>query len=412
MKVLLINNVHYRRGGADIVYLNTGEMLGSMGHDVYYFSQKNENNEFVNHQNRMYFIESIDYFKQTIIKKILLIPRFIYSREVYNKLIALIKQYKPDVAHIHLYKGSLSLSILHALKKNNIPVLLTLHDYGLICAHNLMLDSKNTVCEKCIKYGPLSCIINKCNRNNIYLSAISMIEYVVHKYWFNYNKYFDIIVAVSRFGRDIHNRADVFKDGVRHLYNFFPKIQMNEELLLRGNYYLFYGRLSKEKGVKTLINAWVKKKRKSLLKIVGDGPDIEDLKRLSGNDHDIEFLGYKCGDELKKIIMNASFVIVPSEWYENNPLTIVESMSSSKPVIGTKIGGIPELINHGENGYLYNVKDVDQLSEIISYSECLSNDKYFELAKNARQFAVKTFDEVSHYKELMSLYNELINKKK
>jgi glycosyltransferase involved in cell wall biosynthesis len=409
MKILQVNNCHFRRGGADIVYLNTGEILENHGHEVFYFSQENEKND--NSNSNYYFVKETNYFDKSFLSKIYSIPRFFYSNESKSKLSKLIKDLKPDLAHIHLYKGVLTPSILQVLKSNDVPVIISLHDYGLLCPHNLMLDGKMNICTRCVNGSALNCITHKCNRNNLMLSTISSLEFIFHKAFFPFDKYFDKIIAVSKFGQSIHQKSKSLFDKIVHLYNFYPDLNQTEINTKKGGYILYFGRLSAEKGVETLFSAWLKYDRKSKLKIVGTGELFEELNKIAIQTSNIEMLGFKSGDELNTLIREASFIIVPSEWYENNPLTIIEAYANGKPVIGSNVGGIPEIINDGETGFLFEMGSVKDLSDKITKAELIDREEYYRLSTNARKFADEHFSEESHYQSLISVYENLIKDK-
>jgi glycosyltransferase involved in cell wall biosynthesis len=410
MKILQINNIHFRRGGADIVYLNTGELLEKYGHNVFYFSQKNERNDVVNSDD--YFINETNYFDKSLIKKIQSIPRFFYSEESKNQLSKLISELNPDIAHIHLYKGTLTPSILEVLKHKKIPIIISLHDYGLLCPHNLMLDGKMNICTRCVNGSPFNCITNKCNRNNLLLSAVSSFEYIFHKTFFPFDKYFDNIIAVSKFGLQMHQKSESLYDKIVHIYNFYPNLNQTKINSNKGDYFLYFGRLSSEKGIKTLFSAWLKEKRKSKLKVVGTGELFDELNVLTFENSSIEMLGFKSGVELNTLIKEASFIVVPSEWYENNPLTIIEAYANGKPVIGSNVGGIPEIINDGDTGYLFDMGSINDLSDKITKAESIDDLEYYRLSTNARKFANEHFSEESHYQSLISIYEDLIRSKK
>jgi glycosyltransferase involved in cell wall biosynthesis len=195
------------------------------------------------------------------------------------------------------------------------------------------------------------------------------------------------------------------------LYNFFPEINAVQPNNTKGEYFLFYGRLSAEKGIFTLLKAWEKADISSVLKIVGDGPLKEDiLKFIIDNQlKNIQYLGFKNKNELPDLISNSSFIIIPSEWYENNPLTIVESYTYSKPVIGSEVGGIPEIIDNKNTGYLFEMGNSDLLAEVIKAANSLSEQDYINLSNNARTFAEKHFSPEEHYKKLIKIYQTNIN---
>jgi glycosyltransferase involved in cell wall biosynthesis len=412
MKILQINNCNFNRGGADVVYLNTGALLKSNGNDVSYFSIKNELN--YNTKFEKYFVEGVDFLNISFLKKVLHFFRFFYSNESKLKLSKLIKDYSPQIAHIHLYKGGLTPSILSVLKKHKIPVIITLHDYGFIDPHNLLLDGNLNISEKCITGSAFNCVRDKSNRNSYLLSLVSTFEYIFHSKFFPFDKYFNTIVAVSKFSQAKHLESTKFKWTIDHLYNFSPLLYIiNEPITKKSSYILYFGRLSKEKGIKTLIKAFARLKGEIKLKVVGTGSLEMELKKYiyDNNISNIEMVGHQSGDILHKLIKEAFYVVVPSEWYENNPMTIIESYCFGVPVIGSRIGGIPEIIDEGETGFTYKMGNVDDLIITINKAINLSEDEYITMKQNARLFAEKNFSPSNHYKDLMRLYNRTIEQK-
>lgn len=413
MKILQINNCHYRRGGADVVYLNTGQLLTKMGHQVIYFSQKSKSNHETS--SSKYFIEGIDYFNSSIVNRTLLIPRFFYSFEAKNKLEKLIINEKPDITHIHLYKGTLTPSILKTLKKYRVPTILTLHDYGLLCPHNLFIDGKNQICERCVGSTAFNCIIHKCNHSSYALSSVSAVEFIFNNTFFSFDKYFNKIITVSNFALDKHMGAfSEFSDKFTHLYNFYPDLINTPINSIKGGYCLFYSRLSKEKGAITLLKAWCKINKDIKLKIAGTGPEMEALKKIKAEEKltNVEFLGHIEGYVLDENIKNASFIIVPSEWYENNPLTVIEAYANGKPVITSNAGGLPEIVIDNKTGFLFEMGNSASLSEAILKADNLSTKEYELFSQNARNFAEENFNEKKHYDRLMQIYSEAILKEK
>lgn len=409
MKILQINTCSYRRGGADVVYLNTTELLRERGHEVINFSQFDSSNSYAT--NNTYSVNQIDYFGLSPLKKLIKSPRFFYSLETKHKIEQLIRTGRPDVAHIHLYRGILTPSILPVLKKNNIPIVFSLHDYELLCPHNTFIDGKGNICEKCLVQDSwLPCVLNKCNRNNLILSTISAVEFAFHKKIVPFYFYFDKLIAVSKFGMEIHSRKSELKEKLVHLYNFYPKLETTVPNHKKGDYFLFYGRLSYEKGILSLLKAWKNIDSEIKLKIVGVGPMMKSiLTYISQNNlTNIEILGFKSGNELEEIIRKASFIIVPSEWYENNPLTIIEAYSNGRPVIASRVGGIPEIVIDNSTGFLFEMGNIDQISQKINIALQLTGDEYFTMSRNAREFADKNFSEEEHYINLINIYRDLL----
>lgn len=403
MKILLINNCHYKRGGADIAYFNTGDLLKKNGHDVYYFSSLNDKNQ--NSSFDKYFVPQVDYRNSSITKKLVSIPSFIYNRKATHLLEKQIVEMKPDIAHIHLFMGSLTSSILPVLKRNNIPIIHTVHDYRLICPAYIMLDGNNKICEECIDKSYYKCIQRKCSENKITQSSILALDAYFRKYFIKPIEYIDRFIFVSRFimNKHIEFNSEYFPKS-EMIYNFIPEFENVSNQNSKGNYLIYYGRLSKEKGIATLIQA--AEKCKLRLKIVGTGP-LYDANREYQSEY-VSFLGYKSGNELWSLVANSSFVVVPSEWYENNPLTILEAYSLGKPVIGAQIGGIPEILIDNETGFLFKSGDLISLCNALLKAQHVNTEEYNDMSNNALDFAKSNFSDEIHYKKLISIYNKVI----
>jgi len=408
MVVLLINNLVSLRGGADAVCINTGQLLEAEGQRVVYFSQKGDSGLRLNGSE--YFIKPIEYFSKSFVKRIKSFPRFFYSREAAENLKRLINDYHPDIAHVHLYKGGITPSILRVLKRNNIPVLLSLHDYGLLCPHNLFLDGKMEICDRCLYGNCFNVIVKKCNRNSIFYSSISFLEYMYERIFYPFDRYFDGLIAVSRFCAAKHEESRKFNfKRIYQLYNFSPNLDKAKVTSRKGDYMVYLGRLSKEKGISILLAAWKAARIEGCLKIIGTGEmkaELE-LNRIDG----VEILGFKTGDELQQLVSESSFLIVPSEWYENNPMVIIEAYSYGKPVIASEIGGIPEIVVEGETGFLFKPGDVDDLVHKLITAVSINQDTYSRMSKSAREFVEANCDPSTYYNQLMAIYNDVIGAK-
>ena len=406
MKILMINNYHFRKGGADAVYFNTADLLKQYGHQVFYFSAKSA--ESISCETDNYFTTAHDYRKLSIGKKISSIPSYIYNRDVNNKLQQLLDEIKPDIVHIHLFMGGLTSSILTAIKKKNIPVVHSVHDYRLICPAYLFIDGKNDLCEKCIDKFFLRCTIKRCSENKLGQSAMLSLDAYFRKYVVKPVNLIDRFIFVSRFISNKHIEFDdSYSSKGEMLYNFKPDLKSIVPSTVKGKYFLYLGRISREKGVLTLFESSLE--AGIMLKIAGTGPIAEQLTEKKCDN--VEFLGYKSGEELWSLIQSASFIIVPSEWYENNPLSIIEAYSFGKPVIGSRIGGIPEIIEESKTGYLFSPGNKAELEEVLRRADNLTDSEYQQMSINARAFAEKLFNPDNHYKDLIRIYEDVIKNK-
>jgi len=413
MKILQINNYHYLKGGSEKVYFETSELLKRKRHEVIYFSVKEE--ETFETPYSKYFVEPIQYKDVSFFTKLKNVTKFIYSKESKQKLEKLIIEEKPDIAHLHIFYGRLTSSILPVLKKYNIPTVMTVHEYRMLCPVYVMLDSKGKICEKCTNGNYFHCIINKCNKGDIFNSTVSALDCFIRDKFFPYEEYIDKFIMVSKFIMNKHlEYKPQLKNKVVQIYNFVNTNFNEKELKIsHQNYYLYFGRLSREKGVLTLLETW-KNFPNLKLKIVGTGELEKEVKTFVSNNKmdNVKILGYKTGEELENLVKNAKFVIVPSEWYENNPMNIIESFSYGKPVIGAKIGGIPELVLDNKTGFLFESKNVKSLVESINKAENLTDSEYLNLSKNAYEFAKENFNSEIYYKNLISVYKEVLSERK
>lgn len=404
MKVLQINNVHYRRGGADAVYLNTAELLRQHGDEVVFFNMLKDKN--LPCKDEKYWVSSDESRGGGLLSKIKSLRDFFYNPEAARKIEELILAEKPDIAHVHLFWGmGISPSITKVLRKYHIPLVHTAHDYHMICPVALLMDSKGKVCEACQGKHYFKAMFKGCSHNGRVATCIKAAEQYYHNWKYNPVDVLQGIIYVSNFSRKKHLEFMPSLANVPSivLYNFNSISGPRNNY--SGNYYLYYGRLAQEKGLFTLLNAF--RLTPSLkLKIVGAGPMEEYLKRQLPDN--VEMLGPKYGDELFELVRGARFVCVPSECYENNPLTIVESYSMGVPVIGSRLGGITEIIKDKETGFLFEHKNDKALCECLRKTMDMDDVEYSKMCASAYAFAQENFDSELHYKKLIQFYNQVI----
>lgn len=399
MKILLINECHYPRGGADIVYLNTGRLLESYGHEVHYFSIKSEKN--ISCPDESYFFEKP---KNALAE----LFSFFYNRKAAKALDRMIRVIHPDVAHVHLLWGVLTPSVLKVLKLHHIPVVHTVHDYLMACPVNHFLDKEGNICERCKEAGYTECIRKRCYKGKLLKSIILTTEYKFRNRYFEPSKFFDGIVFVSEFSRRKHLEHKERLSNITNIVLYNCTKDQGRPTSVNNGYYLYFGRLSDEKGVEVLIKAFLHTPQLHL-KIVGDGPLRKSLEELAANAENIEFLGYKRNPELSDLIRGSKYVIIPSRCYENNPMTIVEAYSLGRPVIGSRIGGIPEIIDEHRTGYTFEMGNEDDLKDVVIRSGELGESDYERMVNNAYEFYKAHFSEENYYSTLVSFYETFIN---
>ncbi|MCB5237685.1 glycosyltransferase family 4 protein [Niallia circulans] len=404
MNLLSINKFYYIKGGSETYLFALEEELKREGHSIYQFSMKdNKNKDSITSQ---YFVENIDYNNAGIIDKLKLAPKIIFSYEAYKNICELLKMHKVDLAHLHIFQHQLSPSILFPLKKKKIPVVYTVHDLKPLCPNYKMLTN-DKVCELCKGNKFYNVVLNKCTKDSLVASTLSMFEAYIHKFLGIYENYIDHFITPSNFYREKMIDWGIPAHKVTHIPNFVNpssfKVNYNP-----GNYFLYLGRLSNEKGIKTLIKSVKQSSDNISLKIVGDGLLKDDIKQYikdNSLEDRIELLGFKQGDELEELIRGCKAVVMPSEWYENGPLSLIESFAYGKPVIGSNIGGIPEHIDHMENGILFEAGNFKDLAEKITLINNLDETDLIDLGKNARKKVEEVYNSSFHMKKLMQVYN-------
>jgi len=326
MKILLANKFFYLKGGSEYVFFEQAELLKRKGHKIIFFSMKHPKN--FSSKYGEYFINQVDYEKGGMKNKISASFKLLYSFEAKRKIDELIRNEKPDIAHLHNIHHQISPSILHTLKKYNIPTVLTLHDYKMVCASYLML-ANGEVCEACKNGRYYNCFLKKCVKNSRVKSLLNTIEMYLHHKILHIYDLVDVFISPSRFLKD-KLREMGFKREIVYLPNFVNVDEFKPQYEAKEKSIVYFGRLSKEKGLFTLISAV--KDLDVKLKIIGEGPVRESLELgvRSEGVGSVEFLGYKAGKDLKDEIRKSMFVVVPSECYENNPRSVIEAFALGK----------------------------------------------------------------------------------
>ncbi len=404
MKILMVNKFFYIQGGSETYYFALKSLLESKGHEVIDFSMQDERN-FSSAYSK-YFVSHVDYNGRiSVFQKIKVAKNIIYSREAKKNFERLIKDTKPDIIHLHIFQHQLSPSILDVIKKYNIPTVYTAHELKMLCPNYKMMH-QGIICEQCKGGHYYHCMQNRCVKDSRVKSAINMVEGYIHKARKSYDV-IDRIITPSDFYRKKFIEFGIDSNKVIHISNFLdrdcPSVNVSED---NRQYYLYFGRLSEEKGIMTLLDAF--QNVKSQLKLVGTGPLNEKIKEyVTVNNMDfVSVLGFKQGQELIDLIGNAKAVILPSEWYENGPYSAIEALQLGRPIIGADIGGIPELINN--NGYIFKSGNVDELTNTLSKMNQASDDEWNKLSQASIELFSKEYTKHVHCEKINKAYNEAI----
>ncbi len=392
MKILLANKFYYRRGGDFIYMLNLEQLLKTHGHDVAVFAMDYpENIETVW---KRYFPNEIKFTPGVGMLETFM--RMFGLGEVKRKFNFLLNDFKPDVVHLNNIHTQLSPVIARLAHKRRTKVIWTLHDYKLLCPRYDCLRNGNEVCEECFvdKHKVLE---YKCMKNS---NLASMLAYKEGMKWSRkkLEGYTDVFICPSQFMYNKMAQGGFDRKKMYTLCNFIDIERTRRDSYDKEDYYCFIGRLSFEKGIETLIEA-----ARTLpyhLKIIGGGP-LADILKEKAKGANIEFTGYKEWPEIKEIVGKARFSVVPSEWYENNPLSVIEAQCLGTPVLGANIGGIPELIKEGVNGMCFESRNIMDLKNKIEKMFILNVD-YKQLAKSSQI----RYSSEKHYNELLELYQQ------
>jgi glycosyltransferase involved in cell wall biosynthesis len=401
--LLSINNYYYYRGGADAVFLEHNGMFEEHGWRVVPFSMQHPRNlptAWSGH-----FVDEIEFGSNySLREKLVRIPKVIYSFEARRKLAGLLDATQPDVAHGHNIYHHISPSILGLLKQRGIPTVLTLHDLKIACPAYSML-THDGICERC-KGGRLyNVVANRCIKGSLAMSAVAMSEAVLHRMLGSYERCVGRFIVPSRFyleklvewgkPRELFRHVPNFVDVARHRPDYSP-----------GRSFVYVGRLSPEKGLATLVRATAESG--SELSLVGMGPQMQALRDLATQlAAKVTFHGYLRGDALQDAIRGARALVLPSEWYENAPLSILEAYALGKPVIGARIGGIPELIREGETGLGFASGDVAALAAAMRTLSRMPDAAVEELGRTARGWIETEFTADLYRQRVLDIYRGL-----
>lgn len=401
--LLNINNYHYRRGGSDVVYLDHAALMGELGWDNAYFSMQHPKN-FETPWSK-YFIDEIEFgHSYSPLQKIAMASKVVYSFEARKKLGQLLDEHPTDIAHLHCIYHHLSPAIIPVLKDRGIPVVMTAHDLKIACPAYKMLNDTG-ICEKCKGGNLLNVVTHRCVRGSLAASAIVAVESGVHRLLNTYKKNLDKVVVPSRFFMEKFIEWGWSPDQFAYIPNYVDATRF-VSLPQAGDYFLYFGRLAPEKGIATLMRA--AKLAGAKVKIVGTGPIEAELHALQTElQGDIEFLGYRSGADLHALIQQSRAVVLPSEWYENAPMSVLESFALGKPVIGARIGGIPEMVIEGETGWTFESRNVEQLSQLLSQLMGISAASLEQLGRSARSFVETKFNRAGYVAATLELYANL-----
>lgn len=402
MNILFVNKFLYPNGGSETYCFELANELKHRGHKIQFFGMEHPNNVVGNDLNLN--VSNVE-FKKLSLKSILYPFKIIYSFEAKLKIKKLINHFHPDIIHLNNYNFQITPSILYEIKKHKIPIVMTLHDFQIVCPnHMLYIEHIGKVCEECKERKYTKCNKNKCIHNSRVKSFFAAIEGGLYYKLKTYSKSIETYISPSNF---LKNKVCEFGEDSNKiivLHNFIDA-EINSEKVEKENYVLYFGRLSIQKGIRTLIKACEELPDIKFV-VAGNG----DLKHELDGIHNINYVGFKSGNDLKELISKALFSVYPSEWYENCPLSVLESQMYGTPVIGAEIGGIPELIDNNIDGLLFEPGNVNSLVEKIQQLY-LDREKLKEFSDKCIK-KIQNYSINNYYDRLMEIYKNAIEKHK
>ncbi len=404
MRILQVNKFHYPRGGADKYFLALSRALEAAGHEVAVFAMQHPKN--LPSPWSRYFVSRLSFNEGGLRHKLKAPGRILYSLEAKRKFAALIKDFKPDIIHVHNIYHQLSPSILDAARQAGLPVIMHCHDYKLICPnYQLFIDGK--ICERCLGHKYYNCLAHRCLKKSFNRSLLATTEAYFHHFRKTYEKGLSKLLAPSAFMKEELVKAGWPAGKISVIYNpSDPEFEGGLDVgATKDDYLLYFGRLSAEKGLETLVLAAAKTGWRT--RIAGSGPEEARLRELALDlKAPVEFLGFQDPSRLKKVIKGAQAVIIPSLWPENMPLSLLESLSLGKIVIASRVGGLPEVIRDQENGFLFTAGDAESLAEQIRKLKNCDQ----EMIEMAARTTAANFTPDKNLRAVIAIYQEILLK--
>jgi glycosyltransferase involved in cell wall biosynthesis len=402
--LLSINNYYYPRGGAEVVFLEQNRLLEAAGWQVVPFAMhhpRNQDTPWSRH-----FIEEVEYgHSYSVLGNVRRAAKVVYSQESRRNLGKLLDEVSVGVAHLHNVYHHLSPSILGLLAERRIPTVMTLHDLKLVCPAYKML-SHDGICERCRGGRLFNVVRHRCLKDSLLVSGLAYLEATLHSMLGTYTRHVDRFIVPSHFFLEKLSSWGIDRQRMLHIPNAVDADRFTPRQHGGERHFLYFGRLAPEKGIGTLLHAACA--AGVPLKVIGAGPEEANARalaeRLGG---DVEFLGYRTGAALHDAIRAARAVILPSEWYENAPMSVLEAYALGVPVIGANIGGIPELVEESVTGAIFPSGDAEALASVLRrFADC-PEAQIRDMGHAARALVERDFSSAVYQQRVLALYREL-----
>lgn len=407
MRILQANKFWRQRAGSERYVFELCDLLESHGHEIAPFAMQDAGNAYSLYSSL--FVTPMDIaepYRMPLSRRAGVAARILHSREAARNIGVLADVFNPDVAHLHNIYHQLSSSVFKPLARRGTGVVMTLHDFKLLCPA-LRLYHGEGVCERCRRFDYHLCVTRLCVKGSLAASLLGAADLWLNDAFQVYSRHVDRFIAPSRFmaGKMIERGLPAAKvevlPGFVDTERWQPASAGGD-----GDYILFSGWLSPEKGVQTLIRAMAAHPGIPL-KIAGTGI-YDGVLRSLAREHglaNVEFVGFRKEEDVRRLIQGSRFVCVPSEWYESSPMSALEAFACGKPVIASNMGGIAEVVSDGDNGVLVGAGDVDGLAAAIG-DLWHDTGRCAEMGAAARRLAEDSFSPGSHHEKIISIYQQ------
>lgn len=408
MKILIVNTRHFYGGGDSTYAFNLAELLSSYGHEIGFFAMQDTRN--LPDPNADLFVSPIEFRElnqhKSLSNGVKVLTRTIYSTEARQKFATLLDRFSPDIIHLQNFFNHITASILFEAKKSRLPMVWTLHDYGLACPNShFLIDRTGEICEACRGGRFYQALFKRCKKDSLLASGMAGFEAYCNR-WMGVLKKVDAFLPPSRFLMSKLIENGIGENKIHHLPLFLPQKNFWESEQDQG-YLLFLGRLEAIKGIDVLFEA--ARIANDVPLLIAGSVDESLADRLPGIlPENAKYVGMKQGQELADLTHNSLAVVLPSICYENQPFSILEAFASGKPVIASDLGGMTELVTHRERGLLVKPRDPAALADAMHWA---INNKVLmkEMGRNARQYAVINHSPEAHYNSLINIYSGVLS---
>jgi glycosyltransferase involved in cell wall biosynthesis len=405
MRILHVNKFLYRKGGAEGYMEDLADLQERAGHTVGFWGMDHPENTHVDLAGTFPSFVEFDDPPSGIVDRAKLVGRMVWSLQAQQGIAKAIERFRPDVAHLHNVYHQLSPSILAPLHRAGVPVVLTLHDYKLVCPTYQLLDH-GQVCTACVGRKFWNAPVKRCRNGSFLASATMALDLSVHTALRSY-RHVDAFVCPSQFLAGQMQRGKVFPDRMHVIHHFIDLDGVAPKSTPGGNA-VIAGRLAPEKGIDVAIRAVGHLSDQVRLDIAGDGPARRDLEALAEAEApgQVVFHGRLPKDKLFDLLRSSSVAVVPSTWFENQPMAVLEAMAAGLPVIASDLGGLPELIDDGVDGLLVPPGDDKVLARAIDE---MARDwsRAFTMGQTGRRKIETGFSPSVHIEQISGLYRQL-----